>query len=204
MTFSFFRSDKPVYTTASLRPISPCQPTQAMARPVFSYPWNPHPTMEFAIFTLGRPGGGFPDFWFWTRTDRKLNINTLELKAVILALHHWVFTHSVLRGHQLMIAMENSTVVAYFNTQGGTHSHTLLHLEVDLFQATNSGHNHLGQTHSGLTKHDSEPPILAEPAHNKRVESPPRKSNPDLWDWGTPTMDMFATVHNMHLPQSMS
>ena len=44
MTFSFFRSDKPVYTTVSLRPISPCQPTQAMARPVFSSLWNPHPT----------------------------------------------------------------------------------------------------------------------------------------------------------------
>ena len=44
MTFSFFRSDKLVYTNARLKPISPCQPTQAMAGPVFSYILNPHPT----------------------------------------------------------------------------------------------------------------------------------------------------------------
>ena len=44
MTFSFFRSDKLVHTNAWLRHISPCQPTQAMAGPVFSYLWNPHPT----------------------------------------------------------------------------------------------------------------------------------------------------------------
>ena len=44
MTFSFFRSDKLVYTNARLRPISPCLPTQAMAGPVFSYLLNPHPT----------------------------------------------------------------------------------------------------------------------------------------------------------------
>ena len=45
--FSFFRSDKP------LRPISPCQPIQEMARPAFSYLWNPHPTfpVELTIFT---------------------------------------------------------------------------------------------------------------------------------------------------------
>ena len=43
-------------------------------------------------------------------------------------------TVSVLRGHQLMIATDNTTVVAYINKQGGTHhSHTLLFLVVDLF-----------------------------------------------------------------------
>ena len=49
MTFSFFRSDKLVYTNAWPRPISPCQPTQALAGPVFSYLGNPH--HEFTSFT---------------------------------------------------------------------------------------------------------------------------------------------------------
>ena len=49
--------------------------------------------------------------------------STSTLKAVILARHHWV---SVLWGHQLMIATDNTTVVAYINKQGGTHSHALL------------------------------------------------------------------------------
>ena len=57
----------------------------------------------------------------WTRTDRKLHINCLELKAVVSALKHWA---PVLQGHQVMIATDNSTVVSYINKQGGTHSPT--------------------------------------------------------------------------------
>ena len=51
----------------------------------------------------------------WTHTDRKLHINYLELKAVVSALQHWA---PVLQGHQVMIAMENSTVVSYINKEG--------------------------------------------------------------------------------------
>ena len=71
-TFSFFRSDKPVYITASLRPISPCQPTQEMARPVIYYLWNPHPTFPGRVHYfygrlymypgLGAPTWGIPRF----------------------------------------------------------------------------------------------------------------------------------------------
>ena len=48
----------------------------------------------------------------WTRTDRKLHINCLGLKAVILASHHWV---TVFQGRQVMINMVNTTVVFYIN-----------------------------------------------------------------------------------------
>ena len=75
---------------------------------------------------------GIPIFQtiFQTHSDRKIHINSLKLKAVILALHHWL---NVLQGHQVMIASNNTTVVSYINKQRGTHSHTLLHLVVDLF-----------------------------------------------------------------------
>ena len=52
-TFSFFRSDKPVYSTALLRPITPCQPTQAMEAPDFltsGIPIRPF-QVELKIFT---------------------------------------------------------------------------------------------------------------------------------------------------------
>ena len=52
MTFSFFRSDKLVYTTASFRPVSPGQPTHAMAGPVFSHLWNPYPTFPGGVHDL--------------------------------------------------------------------------------------------------------------------------------------------------------
>ena len=69
-TFSFFRSDKPVYTTALLRPITPCQPTQAMGAPVFCYLWNPSSDLSrlssrFLRMPLARAGApiwGIPDF----------------------------------------------------------------------------------------------------------------------------------------------
>ena len=65
----------------------------------------------------------------WTSLDRELHINCLELKAVGAALHQWA---SVLQGHQVTIAMDNLTV-SYINKQGGTRSHTLLRLVVELF-----------------------------------------------------------------------
>ena len=67
-SFSFVRSDGPVYATASIRPSGPCQPSTALAGPTFSY--------------LRISGT-------WTHTDRKLHINCLELKEVFHALQHW-------------------------------------------------------------------------------------------------------------------
>ena len=113
------RSDKPVYTTMSIRSFSPCQPTRAMAGPIFSHIWNPSPAFPGEIHFYGRlyPGRGRPYGYseisgIWTHSNRKLNINTLELKAVILALHHWV---SVLQGFKVIIATDNTSVVAYIN-----------------------------------------------------------------------------------------
>ena len=54
----------------------------------------------------------------WSLSERKLNITVLDLKAVILALQHWV---SVLQGHHVMITTDSTTVEAYINKQGGTH-----------------------------------------------------------------------------------
>ena len=47
----------------------------------------------------------------WTLSDRKLHINCYELKAVISALCHWA---TVLQGHQVMIAMDNTAVVSCY------------------------------------------------------------------------------------------
>ena len=91
--------------------------------------------VDFTIFTdsfthgWGAHMGDSQISGTWTRTDRKLHINCLELKAVICALQHWA---PVVQGHQVMIATDNSTVVSYINKQGGTHSPTLLRLTVEL------------------------------------------------------------------------
>ena len=71
-SFSFVRSDRPVYTTASIRPPGPYQPTSAMAGPTFSYLRNPDPHISGGPHDfygrlhsgVGRSHGGFQDFGY--------------------------------------------------------------------------------------------------------------------------------------------
>ena len=137
-TFSLVRSDQPVYTIASIESL----PTYSGSGRTFltsfltsGIPIRPVQA-EFTIFTDASTqgwGAHMEDSQIssiWNYSDSRLHINTLLLKAVILILHHWV---SVLRGHQVMTATNNTTVLAYINKHGGTHSHTQLHLLVHLF-----------------------------------------------------------------------
>ena len=139
---------------------------------------------------------------FWTRIDRKLHINCLELKTVIRALQHWV---PLLQGHQVMIATDNSTVVSYINKQGGTRSPSLLHLTVELLLWLEAQHivvraRHIPGCLNVIADHLSSPnqPIPTEwslhPEIMKRI----------FRVWGTPEVDMFATLSNSHLPRFMS
>ena len=52
----------------------------------------------------------------WTPLDRELHISCLELKAVGAALHHLA---SVLQGHQVTKATDNSTVVSLSSSMEG-------------------------------------------------------------------------------------
>ena len=71
-SFSLIRSDKPVYTTESIRPTGPCQPSTALAGPTFSYIRNPYPHISGGLHVfygglhagVGRSHGGFPDFGY--------------------------------------------------------------------------------------------------------------------------------------------
>ena len=125
---------------------------------------------------------GFPDFGFWTRSDHKL-INTLELKGVILAPHHcFSFTRS-------------PTYDSYRQHYScSLYSHTLLYLAVDLFlwQQTQD----VAIRARSKRDRSSEPPISAEPAHNNRVKTAPRNSEPDLRDVGN------SNTGHACLPQS--
>ena len=139
---------------------------------------------------------------FWTRVDRKLHINCLELKAVIHALQHWA---PLLQGHQVMIATDSSTVVSYINKQGGTRSPSLLRLTVELLlwleaQDIVVRARHIPGCLNVIAGHLSRPnqPIPTEwslhPEIVKRI----------FRVWGTPEIDMFATLSNSHLPRFMS
>ena len=208
--FHSLRSDKPVYATASIRPTGPCQPSTALAGPTFSYLGNPYPHFlaDFTIFMdastkgWGAHMGDSQILGTWTRTDCMLHINCLELKAVVSVLQHWA---PVLQGHRVMIATDNSTVVSYINKQGGTHSPTLLRLTVELLLWLEAQNiivraRHIPGCLNVIADHLSRPnrPILTEwsphPEIVKRI----------FRLWGTPEVDMFATVLNSHLSRFMS
>ena len=53
------------------------------------------------------------------RWEKRLHINVLELKAVSLALRRF---KDQCQNQTVLVATDNSTVVAYINKQGGTHS----------------------------------------------------------------------------------
>ena len=55
----------------------------------------------------------------WSLTEKHLHINLLELKAVLLALQ---FFQTDCRNNQVLIASDNTSVVAYINKQAGTRS----------------------------------------------------------------------------------
>ena len=55
----------------------------------------------------------------WSDREKRLHINVLELKAVFLALRNF---KDQCQNQTVLVATDNSTVVAYINKQGGTHS----------------------------------------------------------------------------------
>ena len=129
--------------------------------------------------------------------------NCLKLKAVGAALHHWA---SVLQGHQVTIATHNLTV-SYINKQGGTLSHTLLRLVVELFMRLKAQNiyvvvraRHIPGCLNVIADHLSRPnqPITTEWSLHPEIV------NQIFRFWGTPVVDMFATVSNSSLSQFIS
>ena len=55
----------------------------------------------------------------WSHPEKHLHINLLEMKAVLLALQ---FFRKTCQNNQVLIASDNTSVVAYINKQGGTRS----------------------------------------------------------------------------------
>ena len=95
--------------------------------------------------------------------------------------------------------------VTYINKQGGTQSHLLLRLVVDLFlwlqtQDITVRARHILGCLNTIADRLSRPnqPIMAEWSLHPEVV------NLIFRLWGTPVVDRFATVHNTHLPQFMA
>ena len=103
----------------------------------------------------------------WSLPESKFHINHLELKAVFLALKEF---RTLVSNKTVLIATDNTTVVAYINKEGGveiglpvcpTVENTVL-----VYQATS---NTQGTSHPRPAERDSRQAIQAWPDHSNRV-----------------------------------
>ena len=100
----------------------------------------------------------------WTRTDRKLHINCLELKAVISAPGP--------PGYDRYGQFDSSFV--YQQTRRNPLPHLVTFDSRASPLVRGSEHNSPSKTHSRLSERDSKPPISSESANIDRVVPPPR------------------------------
>ena len=134
----------------------------------------------------------------WSPEEASLHINSLELRAMWLALQHW---EDLLRSRTVALCGDNTTALAYVRNQGGTRSESLFLLaeQVLLWAAERKivlltqfvkGQNNVlaDQLSRGSQSQPTEWTLSLEVCHL-------------LWTlWGTPLIDLFASRRNARLP----
>ena len=145
----------------------------------------------------GAHAPGFQASNTWTREEQNLSINHLELLAVLRAFQtqpeFW-------KGKKVLIATDNSTVVAYINHQGGTKSLTLLDLTYNLYELI------LKLEMSVRARHiPGRLNCLADLlSRRNQIVSTEWSLHPQVFKqvcqlWGTPQIDLMATSLNHKL-----
>ena len=105
----------------------------------------------------------------WSDREKRLHINVLELKAVSLALQRF---KDQCQNQTVLVATNNSTVVAYINKQGGTHSAEMCAL---LWKTMTWCHHYQpekalkSQTLSRVSECDGRPSVQVEPSPVDRM-----------------------------------
>ena len=130
----------------------------------------------------------------WSEREKRLHINVLELKAVSLALDQC-------QNQTVLVATDNSTVVAYINKQGGTHSAEMCALLWKIMTWCHHYHITLKARHiPGCLN------VMADLlSRSNQVQSTEWSLHPQVFKqicrkWFTPHVDLFATHLNHKLP----
>ena len=136
------------------------------------------------------------------RRGKRLHINVLELKAVSLALRSF---KAQCQNQTVLVAMDNSTVVAYINKQGGTHSAEMCALLWKIMTWCHCYHIALKARHiPGCLNL-----MLKLLSRSNQVQSTEWSLHPQVFKqicqkWFTPHVDLFATHLNHKLALYMS
>ena len=134
----------------------------------------------------------------WSDREKRLHINVLELKAVSLALRDF---KDQCQNQTVLVATDNSTVVAYINKQGGTHSAEMCALLWKIMTWCHHYHITLKARHiPGCLN------VMADLlSRSNQVQSTEWSLHPQVFKqicqkWFTPHVDLFATHLNHKLP----
>ena len=137
----------------------------------------------------------------WSDREKRLHINVLELKAVSLALRNF---KDQCQNQTVLVATDNSTVVAYINKQGGTHSAEMCALLWKIMTWCHHYHITLKARHiPGCLN------VMADLSRSNQVQSTEWSLHPQVFKqicqkWFTPHVDLFATHLNHKLPLYVS
>ena len=106
----------------------------------------------------------------WSDWEKRLHISVLELKAVSLALRDF---KDQCQNQTVLVATDNSTVVAYINKQRGTHSAEMCAPVENHDLVPSLPHNIESQAHSRVPECDGRSTLQVQPsAVNKMVSAP--------------------------------
>ena len=191
-SFSFIRSDRPVYDTVSFRPLGPCQPTSAMARPTFSYLRNPDPYFSGGPYDfygrlhsrVGRPHGGFQDFGYLDPLGPQAPYQLSGVQGCHACPTALGPSASGPPGYDHHGQFDSG----FIYQQAGRDS--LPHLAASNCRSFplvgDSEHNSPFKKHSRLSEHDSRPPISSESEWSLHPEIVERIFRV----WGTPEVEL--------------
>ena len=144
--------------------------------------------------------GDFTARGIWSAPESHLHINFLELKAVLLALKR--FQHLV-QGKVVLVATDNTTVVAYINKEGGMRSGSLCALLWRLLCWCNLRQVVLrAQTHPWSSECDCRQIVSSRPSHSDRMVTSPGGRRPPGSDLApSPSGHVGKTWTCMFFPQ---
>ena len=137
----------------------------------------------------------------WSDQEKRLHINVLELKVVSLALRNY---KDQCQDQTVLVATDNSTVVAYINKQGGTHSVEMCALLWKIMTWCHHYHITFKARHiPGCLN------VMADLSRSNQVQSTEWSLHPQVFKqicqkWFTPHVDLFATHLNHKLPLYVS
>jgi len=163
--------------------------------------FNYHLFTDASLIGWGGHANGVNTAGLWSQEERTLYINVLELRAVINSLLALVPP----KGAKILVATDNTTVVAHINKQGGTHSRSLMVETYDLYSLVMENDwviqaryipGQLNCIADQLSRTGQ--PLPSEWSLNPRALERLFKA------WHRPQIDLFATRFNNKLPVFVS